>query len=89
MNPRTQKQGVINYLIKLYEHNYITKKTLENSKKCLDDINLMEFFYFSKITKDNNPIKKRGKYRAFINKLKKSSIINKVITKEQEKQKKK
>ncbi len=88
MNPRTQKQGVINYLTKLCDHKYINEKTLENSKKCLDDINLMEFFYFSKITKDNTPIKKLGKYRAFINKLKKNSIINKVITKEQEKQKK-
>ena len=80
MNPRTQKQGVIKYLTKLCDHKYINEKTLENSKKCLDDINLMEFFYFSKIYEDNNPIKKRGKYRSF--------IINKVITKEQERQKK-
>ena len=71
MNPRTQKQGVINYLTKLCDHKYINEKTLENSKKCLDDINLMEFFYFSKIYENNNPINKRGKYRSFIYKLKK------------------
>ena len=87
MNPRTQKQGVINYLTKLCEYGYIDEKTYNLTKNSLDEINLMELFHFSKEMNKQNNLQK-GSYGSFLNNLKKSNnIIKKVITKESEKNK--
>ena len=79
MNPKTQKQGVLNYLTKLYENDFIDKTTYEETKNSIDEINLKELLYFSNVNKQN--LLKHKKYEAFISKLKTSAMLRKIINK--------
>ena len=57
INPKTQKQGMITYLEKLYENGFINKEELEECKNNIDQINLRETFYMNSRTKTNNVVK--------------------------------
>ena len=57
INPKTQKQGMITYLDKLYENGFIGKEELEYCKNNIDQINLRETFLINSRTKTNNVVK--------------------------------
>ena len=80
-NPMTKKDGMTNYIKKLFEHGKINKKSKDNFLKNIENINLMKVYYENrqnvnllKIQKNLTPIQelkkinKRKTYKASINK---------------------
>jgi hypothetical protein len=57
INPKTQKKGMINYLVRIYDKGLIEKEELEYCINNIDKINLRETFYMNSRTKSNNVMK--------------------------------